>query len=107
MSTQLSTNWNAMSIGMCQGAAADVVNTIIMPVDGIKAKRSSIGATKTNKRINRELERRGIDYRISKCYSITGLHLLTNIWMIPVFVEMHQIAVALNLLSEDYNSRGC
>ena len=107
MNTQLPTDWNFLSVGLSPGPVAQVVNEIIMPYDGSRTTIFSLGTSKLNNRINRELERRGINYRIAKCYATVGLHLLTNILLIPVFIEMHQIAVALNLLSEDYNARGC
>ena len=89
------TLWHAIG----SRALANDINTIITRYDGKTTKpesifmfssKYSVFAPATMNRINVELERRGIDFRIGKAFG-----------------GVFQIFEALNLLSEDYNRKGC
>ena len=85
------------------------LNTIINQADGMTSKKRDANSFfhlyKLNKRINTELERRNLNYRISKCFCNKSAFFLF-ILIIPSFVCMIQTATAMNILSEDYNQRG-
>ena len=89
-----------------------IINEILMPIDGIKAKNFGFGfgAVKTNQRINKELERRGIDYRISSCFLSPAFHILTAP-LLPIgihfIVAVMQADKAMSLICADINARGC
>ena len=105
---QLSTNRNLFSC-MFPGHLADDLNTIVNHADGLTSKRRDVDSFfhlyKFNKRLNAELERRHLDYRVSKCFCIKTAFFL-YILVIPPFISMAQIVTAMNILSEDYNKRG-
>lgn len=69
------------------------LNTIAKPYTTKRANFMFFGR-KTNKLINFELERRGINYRI-KDGVFSG------------YTQCSKSMMALNLLCQDYNSRGC
>lgn len=85
---------------------ADDLNTIASDYDGEHTSAFAFSGTRCNQRINNELERRGLNYRISSCFAKSGIHLLVRLLFIPMFVEMQQIINAMNILSEDYNAKG-
>ena len=91
------------------GQVANDLNTIINQADGMTSKRRDANSFfrlhKFNKRINSELQRRNLNYRISKCFCSKSAFFL-YILIIPSFISMTQIATAMNILSEDYNQRG-
>ncbi|MBQ7337960.1 MAG: hypothetical protein IJW40_05830 [Clostridia bacterium] len=63
-----------------------------------------VGTARLNARINLSLKHRGIEYRISRCYtSVCGYLLMLLI--VPYFIMLHQCATAINLLAEDHNYR--
>ena len=88
---------------------ADDLNIIIDQADGQTTRTRDMSSIahiyKSAIRINSELERRNIGYRISRCFCRKSAFFL-YILFIPSFVAMNQIAHAMNLLSEDYNERG-
>ena len=102
---QLNADWNAVTLAFNYGAIADILNCVI--ADGVTTKTINVVSAKNAVRINSELERRGIDYRISKTFTKNGIILLSRWLVIPTFIELHQYAQAVNLLAADYNSRGC
>lgn len=97
---QLPTQNNMFSVIFCPWRTAEILNTIISAADGHNIKAMEIGTPKCNRRLNTELERRSISYRISNCYCNEGF--LLN----PAFIGIGQIVKAINLLCEDYNQRG-
>lgn len=105
----LSTSRNLLTIGLFPGSTAKDLNTIINGADGQTTTRKDANSFarlyKTNRRINWELNRRGIDFRISNCYCGKSAFFV-YILIIPAFISMNQIATAMNLLSADYNQRG-
>ena len=105
----LPTDHNLISLAFSSGACAEYLNTIIGGNDGKTSTAADFSfgpkLAKTAQRMNVELTRRGIDYRISKCFCSVASFAL-YLMIIPAFIEMSQIAKALNLLSEDYNKRG-
>ena len=105
---QLPTNRTFFSF-MFPRFIVDDLNTIINQVDGQTSRprdaNSFFRLYKFNQRINRELERRGLDYRISHCFCKKSSFLL-NMLLIPSFIEISQTATAMNILSADYNERG-
>ena len=103
---QLSTSHNMFTIAFFPKYTADTLNTIINMADGQTTTRKDVGKVKFNKRINWELERRGIDYRISSSFCKPGTAFLMHLLIIPTFIEIPQVVNALNLLCEDYNKRG-
>ncbi|MBQ2989514.1 MAG: hypothetical protein IJD59_10455 [Clostridia bacterium] len=89
------TLWHAIG----SRALANDINTIMTRYDGKTTKpesifmfgsKYSVFSPLTMNRINVELERRGIDFKIGNS-----------------FIGCFQIFKALNLLSEDYNRKGC
>ena len=87
--------------------AANDLNIIINQADGktttAKDMNSFFRTPKTCKRINDELARRNLDYRVSKIFCTSSLPLFL---LIPAFIAMNQMMTALNILSADYNERG-
>lgn len=102
---QLKSDWNVISLAFNYGEIADILNHVIS--DGVTAKAINVLSPKNAIRINDELERRGIDFKISKTYTKTGIRLLSKLLLIPIIIEANQYTKAVNLLAEDYNSRGC
>ena len=107
---QYPTNWSYYVPTFKQKLA--IINEILMPIDGVKATNFgySFGSVKTNIRINKELERRGIDYRISSCFC-SGL---CQLLMVPLIVfpfhmiiANNQASKAMSLICADVNARGC
>ncbi|MBO5024127.1 MAG: hypothetical protein J6D11_07465 [Clostridia bacterium] len=108
--TKLRTDRSAFSFWLASGCTfgllyvlgsypiAKDMNTIMTRYDGKNTKperfllgsKDSVFAPNSMKRIEAELERRGIDYKFTNS-----------------FMYCFQIFKALNLLSEDYNRRGC
>ena len=107
---QLCTNRNGLSVLLDGWSIARDLNTIINGADGKKSHGLQIiltfGAPKVCRRINWELKRRGIDYHISGLFCSGITLLLSSMTIIPVFIFLHQVAAAMNLLCEDYNKRG-
>ena len=107
---KMSTTRNILSVGLFPGMTANDLNTIINQADGQTSTRKDANSFariyKVNRRINWELERRGIDYRVSKCFCGKGC-LFMCILIVPMFILMAQTATGMNLLSADYNQRGC
>ena len=101
----LSTNRNLLS-HLFPSVLANDLNTIASDYDGEHTSARSFGSTRSIQRINNELERRGLSYRISPCFAKSGQHLLMRILLVPMFVEMQQVINALNILSQDYNAKG-
>lgn len=99
----LPTNW--IFFQMASRDAVDAYNLILEPVDGVKITYNHLDSAKNCIRINRELRRRGIDFQISDVFCKTGTTILMRLMIIPIFIQMHQLAKALNFLSADYNSR--
>ena len=106
---KLPTDHTFFSLAFSSAACADYLNEIIGASDGKKSSASDFSfgpkLCKTVKRMNDELQRRGIQYRISKCFG-SSASIALYLMIIPAFIEMSQIAKALNLLSADYNERG-
>lgn len=106
---QLSTSRNLLTVGLFPGNTAKDLNTIINGADGQNTTRKDANSIarlyKTNRRINWELNRRGINYRISNCFCSKGAFFV-YILIIPTFICINQMATAMNLLSADYNQRG-
>lgn len=103
---QYPTNWSYYVPTFKQKLA--IINEILMPIDGIKAKNFGfgLGAAKTNKRINAELKRRGIDYQISDFHT-TALPILFTILLVPGISGVMQADKAMSLICADINARGC
>ena len=85
---------------------ANDLNTIIGQADGKITKNRDVGGYEFNQRINLELERRGLGYRISNCFCNKTSNFFMKILLIPMFVEMSQVSSAMNVLAADYNERG-
>jgi len=104
----LPTDRTILSMMFPRQLAADL-NTIIHQADGKttspKEMNSFAHLYKSAIRMNEELKRRGIEYRISDSFCKKSSFFI-HILIIPSFVAMFQFATALNLLSEDYNKRG-
>ncbi len=60
------------------------------------------------KRMNQELERRGLEYRISNFYTKGALSVIACLFLcsIPCIPLFWQMTMALNYLSKDYNING-
>lgn len=101
----LSTDWNLFTAGLYMGSVAETLNLIATPNDGMTTKISDVGKAKTYARINDELRRRNINYQISDMFTDSMKHTVAILLFIPRFIELNQLATALNLLSEDYNQR--
>ena len=105
---KLSTNRTFLSF-MMPGLIAEDLNTIVNQADGMVSKKKDVNSFfrmyRFAQRINGELERRKINYRISNCFCKKSSVFLF-ILIIPNFIVMSQVATAMNLLSEDYNNRG-
>lgn len=102
---QLSTNRTIFSF-LLPNLIANDLNTIINQTDGRITKTRDVGSWEFNLRINQELERRGLSYRISKSFCRKTSWFFLMILLIPMFIEMSQTATAMNILSADYNERG-
>ncbi len=107
--TELSTDHSLLTLAVSPGACAEALNLIIAGNDGQTSTAMDFSfapkLAKTARRMNAELERRNISYRISSCFCSSAA-LLLYLLIIPAFIQMSQIAQALNLLAEDYNKRG-
>ena len=102
---QLSTDRTVFSF-LLPNLIANDLNTIINQADGKTTKTKDVGGYKFYSRINWELERRGIDYRIPQCYCKKSSFYLMCYLLIPMYVAMFKAATAMNILSDDYNKRG-
>ena len=105
---QLSTSRTLLSF-LFPRAIVNDLNTIIGQADGQTSHprdaNSFFRLYSFNQRINRELERRSLDYRIPRCFCKKGSFFL-NLLIIPSFIEMSKVATAMNVLAADYNERG-
>ena len=102
---QLSTNRTVFSF-LFPSLIANDLNTIINQADGKVTKFKDVGEYTFFSRLNWELERRGLDYRIPQCYCKKSSLRLMYFLFIPAYIAMFKAATAMNILSDDYNKRG-